>query len=565
MLGCPNMKINKRIQRFLISGTILISALFGNQNPLAAADGAASAERSSFQAVTSKLDRGGNLFLYMSTEQWLQGLSQRVADLEPMLAGLAGDDANAGPQIRKVVELLSGLVKNSGLEQISGVGASGIAIEKGLYRTKFFLHHYPGQNAGQIWALFGRKPHPLAELNLLPKNTAVAMTTDLDLALLWKGIQAEIQRLGIPEAGAGLQQFSGEFERNFGMAFDGVLDSLDGALGVILTLDDARTITIPLPPGGSGIEIPEPGLAFLARVKNDAVFKRIEALAQGKNEIAKVEKEGWNMLVANVPIPLPVPLKPTLAVGNGYLVLASSDRLVEEMIAALKGQSPGLRETPEFKRLSAGLMTTGNQFAFVSEKYTRTILSIVRSAMAAQGSDNPASKMLQPLLASAYGKVAYSVAANTEEGWLAESNGNEEPVAALMGPMVVAPVAVMAGMALPALANAKQKAQTIACINNLKQIGLAARVYATDHEDVLPKDFLSMKAELSTPKVLFCPQDAEHAPFATGSWGDLDLTKISYEMVNPGAKESEPEKVYVRCRIHGTECRADGSVVQRPK
>jgi prepilin-type processing-associated H-X9-DG protein len=45
---------------------------------------------------------------------------------------------------------------------------------------------------------------------------------------------------------------------------------------------------------------------------------------------------------------------------------------------------------------------------------------------------------------------------------------------------------VMAAMLLPALARAKQRAQSINCMNNIKQINLALVMYATDHKDTLP-------------------------------------------------------------------------------
>ena len=122
-------------------------------------------------------------------------------------------------------------------------------------------------------------------------------------------------------------------------------------------------------------------------------------------------------------------------------------------------------------------------------------------------------------------------------------------------------VSIMAGMTLPALSQAKDKAMRIKCVNNLKMISLSARIYATDHDDRFPPSFLAMGQELTDPRVLICPADSQKRPLEGTNWTRLGPQNITYEFLTPGALESDvATRNAFRCPIHDNVALGDGTV-----
>jgi type II secretory pathway pseudopilin PulG len=78
------------------------------------------------------------------------------------------------------------------------------------------------------------------------------------------------------------------------------------------------------------------------------------------------------------------------------------------------------------------------------------------------------------------------------------------------GVMLLVSIPVMAALTLPALARAKQRAQTTQCVNNMKQLALAVKVYAADHSDQLPPAATwcdAIQGHVGSPQVFQCPAD----------------------------------------------------------
>ncbi len=318
--------------------------------PAGGASKFASAEKTSFAEVTAQLDADGEFYLYLGTAQWLEHLAAKVEGLRNNFTNFPDMTEENAANVNKAFDIISHLITDSGIEDLTGLGVSSIEIEKGMFRNKLFLHHYSGTGDGFLWKLSGKEPHALTGLDLLPANTALAAFSDTDLPLVWKVTQDEVAKSGFPQAQDFLQKLPAQFEEKTQLKWDAFLNSLGGECGFVLTLNESNTIPIPI--AGSAVMIPEPGLLLVFKVKDDTIFNRIDQQLKASPDIISVEQAGLKMRTMPIPLPLVGTLRPSAASSGGYLFIASSDALVNEALAVKSGKSPGLKSTDEFKHLS---------------------------------------------------------------------------------------------------------------------------------------------------------------------------------------------------------------------
>ena len=125
------------------------------------------------------------------------------------------------------------------------------------------------------------------------------------------------------------------------------------------------------------INIPSPGLAIVVKVKGSTLKDELipmlgSALEEQGIVIEKKDADGIELFVIDVPIPPDVPealrslVSPTIFQNDNYLVFATTTTLARQIIAVQQGKTEGLRGTAEFLKLSKGMDTKGNHFAFLS-------------------------------------------------------------------------------------------------------------------------------------------------------------------------------------------------------
>ena len=126
---------------------------------------------------------------------------------------------------------------------------------------------------------------------------------------------------------------------------------------------------------------------------------------------------------------------------------------------------------------------------------------------------------------------------------------------------VIATVVLVGVIFLPGMNRGHKRSPRISCMSNLKQIGLAYRIYSNDHGDQFPfavsnefggtlsltnspqlfRHFEAISNELVTPKVLVCM--ADRARVRAGDFQTpLSNSNISY-FVGLDAKEDQPQSI----------------------
>ena len=354
------------------------------------------------------------------------------------------------------------------------------------------------------------KPVDPSWLAAVDARAMTACAVNLDVAGIYDMVMNAVKMVspdeGYPEIQKGIAAFESEAKVQIR---GGLLGSLAGP-AVFYTLA-----------AGMMTEAPRGGFVAVAGLKDAPQFEKAMtalgdfagAKSQGMLQISSQTRDDGRIVHVWAVAPLALmSIMPTWSVASDHVVIGSNKELCDMGVKQLVSKGPdtkSLLDTDGYKKAAAGLPKD-----LVSLAYTDSRVQLDQTMMQIQ--------QVWPMLTMAAMRAGVKLPVVLPS--LTEISKGLEPSCGYRywspdglrhhyrGPgieisqMTVGGAAIGAGVLMPALAKAREKARQVSSMSNLKQIGLGLLMYADDHEGKLPDDLTSFKPYRIDSKVIESPR-----------------------------------------------------------
>ena len=468
--------MKKLINSSLAVGLLATAFTSCKDKPVATPAPKQEAPQTHFQKVTSHLDYDGEYFKYSKINNIENAVAKNTATIEKLLLSSPEIPDKEKGQITEAFKVLNSFIKESGVYRIDAHGQSSIKVGD-YYHNKSILHS--DGSTGTLFDLIGGSAQKLTSQKFLPENTVLALSGKVKIEALWNALHKATQTSTDPQIKS-LTQMAIAGSGFMGVDLPALLKEQSGELGLFLTMDETKTITLPIE---GGITIPQvDATIFLARKGQSLdtlLFKNLPP------NLPSEKLEGFT--ITSLPaIPTPLKTQGAIATSEDYIFISSNiERLKQSIQTAKSGQ--GLTATSEFKEAAKDIPDTGNSYAYLSPRIASTAQKLwnveVRKAAKKNKQIKNADEIL-PLINDMLPKnfFYYGVNQVTPKGIMGTSNftlrpdtfGNQSILTS------AATTGILAAMVMPALAKSRAKAKQTQSRNNMKQMGINIAAYLAD-------------------------------------------------------------------------------------
>ncbi len=425
------------------------------------------ADRELFDKVSSKLDKGGSYFDFQSTKYLFRAIENTYAQL-PAAIKVVVPDPQQQMMPMMIYNCLKPVVRNLGINEVLAGGASSVLIvEKtdknpALFRSRQIVYHGDKKVKGLIWDFAAEKNSELTGLASLPKETLFASATQAEPGKVWAKIKIIFSKTPFPLVQSAPMLAEQSFFNKFKLKLPEFLDSLSGIWSstlISVKTDNGRPVVFAM------VKIPN---------KNNLVFKVLSEIAKSKPRLQVLPDE-----ISPVTPPFLTWFKPLIRRDGENIYIVSNAKILE-IIKNTIAKKDGLSSTPEFKHLSQGLPAKGIAFLYFNSKTIKVIIDIIKTNAPVGDKDwSVLSKLFPP-------SDLFMVVSREKDGIMHVMNSPMDLPQFIAYTSIMPSIAQLATVLPAALGKARTKARRISCMSNLKQIGLALKMYAMDHKDKYP-------------------------------------------------------------------------------
>jgi prepilin-type processing-associated H-X9-DG protein len=345
------------------------------------------------------------------------------------------------------------------------------------------------------------------DMKMFDMVDARAMTTtavNYDLAGIYDTVLKAVN-IAAGEDSAKIQEAIAKIEDQLKFRIrEGLLASLEG-----------RMIFYVLPGGIQGLPL-QGGFVLIANLKDAKLWEEtmagLEKFVSEKSptmvQFSSQVQNGKTLHTWAI-IPLAVAqIMPTWAISGDKVIIASNPATCNMAIEQADSGKNSIRSTEGFAKVTAKLPDNLLALKYGDSKvqFTQMMTGLQQFwPLLTLGAANAGVKL--PIILPSLTQISEKMGPSCQYCWYDNEGirsyyrgvGVEQSIGAVAG------AAVGIGVAMPAMAKARNQAQRIVSMNNLKRIGLASLMYANDHNDIFPANFEQMKSNIDDPKILNSP------------------------------------------------------------
>ncbi|MDD5728043.1 MAG: DUF1559 domain-containing protein [Victivallales bacterium] len=426
-----------------------------------------------FDKVCTRLEKGGSYFNYQNNKYIFRAFTDTYAKLPAAIKAVVPDEQQQMLPLM-IYSCLKPVVLSLGIDEILAGGASSVLIAEktptspGLFRTRQFIYYGDSAPQGMIWGFASGDNHEFPLLKTLPPETLFACSYRSEPGILWTKIKAVFGKIPLPplqNAGVLAEQ---SFLNKFQVQLPDLLESICGEYSLLVvdgTGKDGK------PRISAMLTMPDKkGLAFsvIAEMLKSQLDTQVT-----ENEIKISTGNQQNNLKNAVDF--------TVRKKDGKLHIMSHPEVMK-ILQAAASQNSGLKETAEFKYLAQQMPDKGIAFFYFSSRTFKALVDTVKAYAPPASIADIDWLALTALLPPA---DFFVVVSKEKDGILSVMNSPLD-IPQLITYSSLMPSFIQMAALVPTMNKVHSKARSMSCRNQLKQIGLALKVYAMNHQDKFP-------------------------------------------------------------------------------